>query len=260
MELDLKRLSEPPPGDDESCYVDSTLGVISILKSVAATGARVKAYPEGSELGIDTVLLAIEPGPLTFLFARSHDSALNQLVVRGTRKLTLVTSDHGVPVQFSCAAPVLASFRGTDVFRAPFPDRVLRLQRREYYRLDGSPVHTLLRCALTTTDESATVLKPAVMDVSCGGLALAFPTTQPGLPNGSRHHCTLEIAALGRTAVLVEVHSSRTIMLPGGAAALRTGVGFLNLEGRFESLLQRYIIDEERARNSQRLKQDNSQN
>lgn len=260
MELDLKRLNEPPPGDDESCYVDSTLGVISILKSVAATGARAKAYPEGSEFGIDTVLLATEPRPLSFLFARSHDAALNELIVHSARKLTLVTSDHGVPVQFSCAAPAVASLRGTEVFRAALPDRVLRLQRREYYRLDGSPVHTLLQCTLTTNDESPIALKPAVMDVSCGGLALAFPTTQAVLPAGSRHHCTLEIAAFGRTEVLVEVRSSRTIALAGGGAAWRAGVGFLNLEGRFESLLQRYIIDEERARNSQRFKQNDPQN
>jgi c-di-GMP-binding flagellar brake protein YcgR len=41
---------------------------------------------------------------------------------------------------------------------------------------------------------------------------------------------------------------------------LRTGVEFLSLDGRFESLLQRYIIDEERRRNSQRSKQDDSAN
>jgi flagellar brake protein len=254
VELDLKRLTEPPPTDHESCYVDSTLGVISILKSVAAKGVRAKAYPDGSECGMDTMLLAIEPRPLTFLFAQSHDTATNERV-RGTRNLTLVTSDHGVPVQFRCAAPAVASFRGTDVFRAPLPDRVLRLQRRDYYRLDGSPVHTLLRCTLTTGDPSPTVLRPAVMDVSCGGLALAFPTTQAVLATGSRHHCTLEIEAAGRTEVLVEVHSSRIVTLAGGGAALRIGVEFLSLDGRFESLLQRYIIDEERVRNSQRLEQ-----
>lgn len=250
--LQLKLLSEPPPGDDESCYVDSTLGIISILRSVAASGTRAAAYLDAGETFIHTTLLSVEQQPLMFLFEKGPDAAINELAL-SARKLTLVTSDRGVPVQFSCPRPALTRFEGADAFRAALPERVLRLQRREYYRLDGSPVHTLLQCTLVRGDEDTpALLKPAVMDVSCGGLALALPTTQPVLHEGTRHACTIAIPVLGGIEVVVEVHTSRKITLPTGAAAVRYGVKFLNLEVRYTALLQRYIVDQERVKKTRR--------
>lgn len=248
----LRLLDEPPPGDDDSCYVDSTLGVISILRSVASSGSRAAAYIDSGEKFMHTTLISVEQQPMSFLFEKGPDPRVNALAL-SAHKITLVTSDRGVPVQFSCPAPESIEVDGADAFRAALPERVLRLQRREYYRLGGKPVHTLVQCTLVRADDPThTRLKPAVMDVSCGGLALALPATQPALLKGTRHACTVEIQALGRVDVQVEVHTSREVTLPTGAAAVRYGVEFLNMDGRFSTVLQRYIIEQERAKKARR--------
>ena len=247
MDDQLKILSEPAPGDAESCYVDSTLGIVSILKSLAANKARAAVYPDGGETCLKTSLLAVETKPPGFFFATGSEAETNQLALKA-QHLTVVTSENGVHVQFNCATPEAVRHQGASAFRASLPERVLRLQRREYFRLDGTQVHTLLQCTLTRGDASPGRLKPAVLDVSCGGLALALSSSEPPLEIGTRHTCALEIPLVGRTDVLIEVHTASNITLPTGAAAVRYGVGFMNLDVRFSALLQRYILDEERAR------------
>ncbi|MES2561315.1 MAG: flagellar brake protein [Pseudomonadota bacterium] len=247
MDHQLKILSEPAPGDAESCYVDSTLGIVSILKSLAAHKTQAAVYPDDGETYLQTSLLAVEVKPPGFFFETGSEAQTNQLALKA-KQLTFITSEHGVRVQFTCATPEAVQRDGVSVFRAQLPERVLRLQRREYFRLDGTQVHSLLQCTLTRGDTSPGRLKPAVLDVSSGGLALALSSGEPPLEIGTRHTCALEIPLVGRTDVLVEVHTARNIVLPTGAAAMRYGVGFMNLDVRFSTLLQRYIIDEERAR------------
>jgi c-di-GMP-binding flagellar brake protein YcgR len=251
LETQLKILSEPAPGDAESCYVDSTLGIVSILKSLAANKTRAAVYPEGGETYLQTCLLAVDAKLPMFFFQSGSESELNELALKA-KQLTLVTSEQGVHVQFNCTTPEAVRHNEVNAFRAPLPERVLRLQRREYFRLDGTQVHTLLQCTLTRGDTSPGRLKPAVLDVSCGGLALGLSSLEPPLEIGTRHTCALEIPLVGRTDVLVEIHTSTNITLPTGAAAVRYGVGFMNLDVRFSALLQRYILDEERARRARR--------
>jgi c-di-GMP-binding flagellar brake protein YcgR len=124
---------------------------------------------------------------------------------------------------------------------------VLRLQRRGFYRLPGHPVHTLLKCHIVRTDGAEPrSLRPAVTDLSCGGLSIAVPGSQPELERGSRHECTLELPTVGKIDTAILVHGSRETTLPGGIEGQLYGVEFLNLDAKDVALIQRYIADEER--------------
>ncbi len=247
----LTLIGEPPPGDEDSCYIDTPLGVSSVLRSVAATGSRAVAYLGDDHTFIHTSLLAVEHEPPVLLFEKGPDTELNQRVLT-TVKLTMVTSDHGVPVQFGVPTPTLTDFEGTEAFCAPLPRRILRLQRRGNYRLPGEPVHSLLKFQLVRGDRGNEILTPPVMDVSCGGLSIALPVTEPELTAGSQHACTLEIPVLGKIETIVEIHASFAATLPGNREARRYGVEFINLEARHVALIQRYILYRERMKKKDR--------
>jgi c-di-GMP-binding flagellar brake protein YcgR len=247
----LKLISEPPQGDEESCYIDTALGVTSVLRSVATTRSRAAAYLGQGPAFMHTTLLAVENEPPMVVFERGADAALNQQML-GVAAVTLVTSDRGVPVQFTLATPVLADFEGVQAFRAPLPTRLLRLQRRSAYRLPGEPVHALLKCELARGDLDGRILKAPVIDVSCGGLSLGIPAVEPELLAGSQHACTLDIAALGRIETTIEVHESFDTTLPGDIEAKRYGVEFLNLEAKQAAIIQRYILEQERMKKKAR--------
>jgi c-di-GMP-binding flagellar brake protein YcgR len=242
----LKLLNDPPPGDQDSCYVESDLGITSLLRSVVAGSSRAAAYLDDGETFIHTSVVGVAEEPPLVVFEKSADALLNKQVLT-TLEITLVTSDHGVPVQFSCRNPALIRYEGAEVFSASLPERILRLQRRGFYRLQGQPLLTLLKCQIVRQDKAETkILHPGIMDLSCGGLSIAVPNTEAKMEAGSRHKCLLELPAIGNIEMAVLVHGSREVVLPDGVEAHRYGVEFLNLDAKSVALIQRFITDEER--------------
>ena len=246
MEPALKLLPEPPAGGEENCYVESRLGVVALIRSVASVGPRAAAYFEGGEKFIHTSILAVVEEPPSVVFEKSRDSELNKLLLSAP-EVTLVTSDHGVPVQFVCSSPGLTRHGSEEAFSAPLPRRVLRLQRRDAYRLQGAPLLKQVTCHVFREDKAdPKVIAPAVFDVSCGGISIAVPNGQPKIERESRHKCRIELPAFVRFDAGMLVHGWRDVTLPDGTAARCYGVEFLNLDPTAEVLLQRFITEEQR--------------
>ena len=242
-------LLEAPADAEESCYIDTPLGVVSVLNAIAASGARAAAYMDGGETFVLTTFLAVEDKPPQLVFERGPDEALNERLLE-TENITFVTSDQGVPVQFTCAGPSAVSHEGMDAFRIPVPPRVLRLQRRMYYRLPGEPVHVQLKFEMPCgeLEGEPKILKPAILDLSCGGLAAAVPVEEPMLEIGTRAPCLLELPALGRIDALVQVRGTAEIVLPDGRESRRYGLEFVNINSKGVALIQRFILEQQRAR------------
>lgn len=225
-------------GDD---YVDTAIGVAAVLRTVAATRARAVLYFDGADTFLHTSILGVEPP--AFYFEKGPDDRLNA-AVQGASDMTLVTADRAVPVQFRVEGAEAASFEGADAFRAPLPERLLRLQRRDFYRLPG--IHTVMRCQIVPGHAPEKLLSPLIIDLSCGGMALDIPVAAGLLPDGSRHTCTLDFPGLGRVDTPLYVCSSREVTMEGGVPGRRYGIEFLNLETKGVALIQRFINDEER--------------
>jgi c-di-GMP-binding flagellar brake protein YcgR len=241
-------LLDPPEGADENCYIDSASGVRSLLREVAASGTRAAAYFDNDRRFIHTSLLAVKALPGRVLFERGPDATLNaELLEAGN--ITFVTSHDNVPVQFSCGAASATRHNGIDALRAPLPARVLRLQRRGYYRLPGEPTHVLLKCELVPFGDSTLTLRAAVFDLSCSGIAAAVPASEPLLTRGSTHGCRLELPGAGIVHGSVVVRVVGEIVLPNALAGTRYGLEFTGLDEKMLALIERHILDH-RARHA----------
>jgi c-di-GMP-binding flagellar brake protein YcgR len=241
-------LLDPPKGAEENCYIGSAAHVRALLREVAASGARAAAYFDDDKSFIHTSLLAVTTLPARLVFEQGPDAALNAKLLAAD-KLTFVTSHEYVPVQFSCRAPALIRFNGIDAFRAALPQRVLRLQRRGYYRLPGEPTHALLKCELVPDNDENRLVQAAVFDLSCGGLAAAARSSAPVLARGSTHGCRLELPGVGTIGGQVTVRAVSDIVLPSGLPGRRYGLEFAGLAAKELSLVESYILDR-RARNA----------
>src|SRR3954465_7773067 len=107
--LDTTRTS-----DDD--YVDTTIGVSAVLRTVAATRSRAVVYLDGGSAFIHTSILGVEQP--AFFFEKGPDPALNARVLAHP-EVTLVTADRSVPVQFPVTDAELGAFEGVEAFRAP---------------------------------------------------------------------------------------------------------------------------------------------
>jgi c-di-GMP-binding flagellar brake protein YcgR len=231
------------PADAEECYIDTTPGVVSVLEAIAEAGSRAAAYLDG-ETCYPTTLLGVRGKTPTLVFEKSRDDELNARVM-DAEQITFVTSDQGVPVQFNCPRGELTSHEGAEAFATAVPPRVLRLQRRMYYRLPGEPVHVLLKCEMPC---QGTVLRPSVLDLSIGGLAAATPADAPALELGTRTMCGIEFPGIGRIEAIVQVRSETVRVLADGQSARRYGFEFLNMNAKSVALIQRFILEQQRAR------------
>ena len=241
----LSLLSSPSSADEENCYVETPVGIAAVLRSVVATGARAVIYFDDGVTFVHTSVLAVEPRPPAFIFEKGPDAALNPRLLAAD-EMTLVTADRRVPVQFRFTRPVIAQLEGVEVFRAPLPRRVLRLQRRGYYRLPGNSINALVKCEIVPGEDANKTLHPAVIDLSCGGMCADISPAHGVLADGTRHTCVLDFPGMGRIDTPLIVHNSRDVSQPGAAPVRRYGIEFLNLEARSVALIQRFINDEER--------------
>ena len=223
--------------------VDTPIGVSAVLRSIASTRARAFVYFDDGDTFLPTSVLGVEQP--AFFFAKGDDAKLNGNVL-STPELTLVTTDRSVPVQFTFSGVELAPFDGVEAFRAAMPAELLRVQRRDFYRLPGHVIDSLIRFQLVPAHEPQKNVRPKIIDLSCGGMAMDIPVAATILPDGSRHTCTIEFPGLGRIDTPLYVCSSREVKMDKGIPGRRYGIEFLNLETKGVALIQRFINDEQR--------------
>lgn len=247
---------DAPAGADESCYIDTVLGITSVLRAIAAARTRTWAYIENGAAFIPTTLLGVSVNPPVLYFEKGPDAALNARLIAAGR-IVFVTSDQGVPVQFNCLDPGVATYECVDAFGVTPPHRVLRLQRRSFYRLPGEPAHRQLACEIAVEGgphASPGVLRPDVLDVSCGGLGAAVSAADPVLECGTRTTCRLDMPGTRRIDATVEVRGASGTVLPNGLPGRRYGMAFVNLAAKSAAAIQRYILEQQRARTRFALK------
>ena len=121
MESRLTML-DAPASADENCYIDTPLGVASVLRAIAAAGTRTAAYITPGEIFVLTTLLSVESQPPVLIFERGPDETLNARLLEAER-ITFVTSDQGVPVQFSVGNPTATTFAGQEAISVSMPSR-----------------------------------------------------------------------------------------------------------------------------------------
>lgn len=238
-------LLDAPEGVEENCYIDTPLAVAGVLRAAAAAGARAAAYFDNDRRFIHTSLLGITGEPPMVAFERGPDPESNIDLQRSGR-FTFVTSDHGVPVQFNGLRLSMARWEGREVFVAPLPSRLLRLQRRGYYRLPGEPSQSLMRCELHRSNGSS--LTAAVLDVSGGGLSAALPIAEPLIDPQEILGCVLELPGEGPIHSPATIRLVTSVFLPSGLEATRYGLKFIDLPEHHCTTLQRYIIAQQRTR------------
>jgi len=243
-------LLDAPAGADENCYIDTPVGVVSVLRAIAEARTRTAVYIDHGETLFHTCLLGVESEPAALHFDKGPDEARNARLLECDR-VVFVTSDQGVPVQFSCPAPRADSYQDFDVFSVPLPARVLRLQRRSYYRLPGEPVHAQVKCEIVVDGEEGeaaqVLLAPRVLDLSCGGFGAGFSGT-PVLERGMRPTCRLELPGVGKIEAMLEVRGATDIVLHDGLEGRRYGLAFVGLPPKGAAAIQRYILEQQRAR------------
>jgi c-di-GMP-binding flagellar brake protein YcgR len=223
--------------------------IAKLMHTLATRNVLLAAHVAGHAQSFMTVVLAVGDDGDSVLLDASPDDTINASAMTAGQ-LVCTTRLDGIRVQFSVSTPVRVAHEGYAALRSALPDRVLRLQRREFYRLTV-PSSDPVTCTISAADADGTVRSIAlrVLDISNGGIAVVVPPEgirfEPGMEFPD---CTLAIPDGGTATVRLRV---RNVFATGGGnqhKKLRAGCEFIAMPTRFAAQIQRYIFKVERER------------
>jgi flagellar brake protein len=227
-----------------------------ILSAVAEHGELVTLYFDGSNDFILTSVLAVGEQAVVLDYGSRED--LNRRVLTSA-KLVFITSRDKIKVQWISARANRIMHEGKPAFVIAMPRSLLRLQRREYYRL-AAPVAKPLRCIvpieeeIPATEEKAAEVKIrkmefSVADISLGGVAVHGPLQQAAFEIGKNYgNCEIALPALGNLVATLGVANIFEVTARNGTRSHRAGCRFVGMQGKMLMLLQRYINQIEREK------------
>jgi flagellar brake protein len=164
------------------------------------------------------------------------------------QKITLVANLDSVKIQMRLPALQMSDYQSRSILSAPIPETILRLQRRDFFRL-VPPISKPIRCKVTITD-TAKLYDLQLSDISGGGVCLIGPTTiTEHFPrNAMFPHCRLEIPGDGVIQVSLRVRKTVEMSDRNGRHSLRIGCEFVGLPSARLAFIERYITRIERER------------
>lgn len=236
------------PTDHTQYLLRNKNEVLYVLRSLLGSTDHITVYFNEGKDFLLTTIIGVEENELTLDYGGDQEANRRALAAD---KLYCVTSHEKVRIQF-----VLRSLREVTVqdgpaFRAALPDAVLRLQRREYYRLT-TPVARPIKCQIPVEPKDGagpTTMEANVVDISGGGMAVMAPPAGLSFKSGDVFpNCRVELPEVGIVIATLEVRNVFDVTLRSGAQVARAGCQFSNLPGPMLTLVQRYIIRVERER------------
>jgi len=244
------RLEIERPEEHARFLLQSKVEVLAILRSLVQRRALVSAYFEQGRSFFLTSVVEVDAGAGRIVIDNGRDEAINQAALLA-EQLHLVSTLDKVKIQFRLGRLSETRSGGLPAFTAALPDQLLRLQRREYFRLT-TPVTRPVRLVATLrrTDGSALPVDTSILDISGGGVGLmAAPGLAALLPRGQRlNDGRISLPDEGLLTANLLVCNKGEEATRGGARYFRVGCEFLGLTGARMNMLQRYITRIERER------------
>jgi len=232
------------PEDSERYRVSHSHTIERILKEIMDARSIVSLYVDhGQDFMLSSIVaLDVERGAL--MLEQGVDREFNTRLLQAGRLICATTHDQ-VPIQFTGEELKAAKLGDAAVFQVRFPRELLRLQRRDSYRLATSVLNPV-KCLINT---GGTFLEAVVIDISIGGVGILAYEGAGLLRAGQTYHgCRIDLPGAGTFAVSLNVCTTFDVALKNGRLTHRAGCQFIDLPPSVETEIQRYIIRVERER------------
>jgi c-di-GMP-binding flagellar brake protein YcgR len=245
-----ERLPKPMPEAvtpaHQAYLIHNRAEIVSLLRSLAKDRSLVTAYYGAGDSFLVTTVLSVNPEFEELILDVSPDRE-SEARVRGGSPLTMVAFLDHVKLQFHADRSEITRWQGEPAVRVRVPRTLLRLQRRENYRVQTPLLRAPVCHAPAAAGRPSAELR--VSDLSGGGLALASRPGEPRFDVGMLiPGCVLQLPGMESIGVDLEVRHAADSMDSMGRSVRTCGCRFLNLPGTASTMIQRYINGVERER------------
>lgn len=245
----IDALADPELKSWHDYEIGSPREIASLLRQIGEKNQPVRMLVQGEQDVCVTSLLDMDVGAGTMLLDCSIDRAQN-LRILAKRRLRFETTLDKIRIVFMAEDVESATYENRPALRCAIPASLIRLQRREFYRME-TPLASPVRVTIPLLKEGGGIGEAFTLsDISVGGLALLDNKLLLGFGLGHKlTGCTLALpdGAVGATLMIC---NTTELTLLNGKRCRRVGCAFADLSRGSLASVQRYITKLERERNA----------
>jgi c-di-GMP-binding flagellar brake protein YcgR len=224
--------------------------ILAVLRALIEKGAMITVHFDHGDSFLLTSMIGLAADNRKFILDMGSNEEMNRKALLAD-KLIFTTIVDKVKVQFSLPKLSPTQSEGRPAFLGSVPETVLRLQRREYFRLATPIAHPLTLVATVRRDDgSALVVEVPLLDLSGGGVGLMATPDQGQLfqRGDTLHDCKLQLPDEGLLVATLGVRSLIDFTTRSGSRHVHVGCEYVGLPAPRMIMLQRYITRVERER------------
>jgi c-di-GMP-binding flagellar brake protein YcgR len=230
--------------------VESRREIVALLRQIADKNQLIRMLVHGEADVCVTTILEVDLDNQCIILDRSINREQNTRIVAAQRVGCETTLDK-IRILFKLAGLRDTSFEGRPALAADLPATLIRLQRREYYRMEtpvSNPVHVLVPMPAELGGGSHVF---PLADISCGGIAILDNKLLLGDDIGQFFTgCRIELPEIGPVTTALQVRNLLDLTLLNGKTNRRVGCEFVDISRGNMANVQRYITRLERERNA----------
>ncbi len=230
--------------------ISSALEIEAILVKLAERATVVSLHIQDSPWFFLTTVITAERASGVLLFEYGRDEDINMRVLNA-REVRFDSYLDNINVRFSGSNVTTAVLGGMPVFKCALPSSLIRLQRREFFRISpplNQPIQlkvplngSILAAGSGDTGLSGDMNARGV-DISCGGVVFLIEGNHANLPVGKiMRDVVVELPNTARLVADLEVRNVLFSVRAGRSGTTRIGCRFSRIDSRALAMLQRYI-------------------
>ncbi|MBN8761479.1 MAG: flagellar brake protein [Thiobacillus sp. 65-69] len=222
--------------------------ILFLLRTIQQRKVLVNLDLPASRQIVVTSIIDMNVAKNMLILDVARGDALNRELLSG-KGAEFISQLDGVAISFQTGPVALCTHDNLPALCITIPKTLIRLQRREHFRV-ALPIARPVRCIVPAQSaDDAEPITTHVIDIGCGGVALADISGRLGTQAGRvLTHCRLLLPDLDPVEVTLEIRNSAQIRLANGAFQTRLGCRFVDLPKDGDAKLQRFVTNIERAR------------
>jgi len=230
--------------------VQSRKEIVALLRQIGEKKQLIRMKIKGEADVCVTSVLEVDPESGLFILDRSINREQNERILRASLVMCETYLDK-IRILFRAGGLQELEFGGAAALAANIPDSLIRLQRREFYRMPTpvtNPVPVLVPMPIDLGGGSANF---PLADISCGGIALLDNKMLLNSTIGQTFTgCRIELPEIGAVNTSLQVRNALDVTMLNNKTSRRIGCMFVDISRANMAGVQRYITKLERERNA----------
>jgi c-di-GMP-binding flagellar brake protein YcgR len=244
-------LNDDDISDDNPFRVTSRREIVSLLNSMMDRNQLLSLMIKGGSESVITSILEVDDSDNSIVLDSAPSAILNEHILE-SKKIAFEALYNNIRITFTANGADSVEYEGRNALRVEIPPSLIRLQRREYFRI-ATPLAKPIKCTINMVREDGAIMPIVTLlyNISAGGVGLTDDKCilDPTLGN-IYDNCILDLNDGTMIPIKLAVRGFKEVKLTTGKTVHRFGCEFVDIQRGALGAIQRFITKIEREQNA----------